>query len=320
MAILKEIEVANHAIELQEVVDSPVKLAQGSIYYHQQEDRYLVLKDNCIESQKGDGSKPPEYNNLLLRSLAISAPHRTICTILSGTGTDAVDGAIELTRAGGCILVQQPSTARYDSLSLAAIAALGNKCKVLTPAHMPGQIERQLKSIAETRFVIDDIALFGRAEGQNIKLLAQETLFNSYEHTCFLLNKYGEVKQLSGSLPLFIIPDAITTNSSIWEITESLLHPTIRTAMESAAATGQKVNSSMSMFVIHNRLHFVRIVCMPLDWVSPDGQQYLLIIESLQPEELNKLEPDWQRTNATHVVKYAAAIQPGELPVNYTKR
>lgn len=61
--------------------------------------------------------------DMLLRSVARSFGHHAIAVVLTGMGSDAAAGALELHRADGRVLVQSESTAEHPDMPRAAIAA-----------------------------------------------------------------------------------------------------------------------------------------------------------------------------------------------------
>ncbi|MBI2831279.1 MAG: PAS domain-containing protein [Chloroflexi bacterium] len=63
-------------------------------------------------------SRPGLAHNidLFFRSLAVDEKERSICIVLSGTGTDGVIGARAVKAEGGMVMVQDPDTARYDGM------------------------------------------------------------------------------------------------------------------------------------------------------------------------------------------------------------
>ena len=61
--------------------------------------------------------------DLFFRSLAEDLKSRSICIVLSGTGTDGALGAKAVKAEMGMVMVQDPDTARYDGMPRAAVAA-----------------------------------------------------------------------------------------------------------------------------------------------------------------------------------------------------
>lgn len=72
----------------------------------------------------------------LFESLARHRGARAICIVLSGSGRDGTEGLKEVKDEGGCVLVQEPSSARFDSMPASAIAA-NLADHVLVPEDMP---------------------------------------------------------------------------------------------------------------------------------------------------------------------------------------
>lgn len=74
-----------------------------------------------------------------LYTLAKEKKEKAIAIILSGTGTDGTRGIEAIKAAGGMVIVQDPSTARFDGMPNSAIAS-GNADVVLPPAAMPAEM------------------------------------------------------------------------------------------------------------------------------------------------------------------------------------
>ncbi|WP_075213941.1 chemotaxis protein CheB [Mongoliimonas terrestris] len=77
----------------------------------------------------------------LFQSMATQRRTRAICIVLSGSGSDGTEGLKEINAEGGCVLVQDPSTARFDSMPRSAIEA-GLADHVLAPEDMPDVLMR----------------------------------------------------------------------------------------------------------------------------------------------------------------------------------
>jgi len=76
-----------------------------------------------------------------LRSLAADQGEAACGIILSGTGSDGALGLRAIAGAGGLCLVQEPTTAKFDGMPNAAIAA-GYPTQVLPVEQMPGALQR----------------------------------------------------------------------------------------------------------------------------------------------------------------------------------
>jgi len=99
------------------------------------EDGYLRL----TEPAERRGARYPI--DRLFESLASHRRGRAICIVLSGSGSDGTEGLKEVKAQGGCVLVQAPSTARFDDMPRSAIAA-NLADHVLAPEEMPAMLMR----------------------------------------------------------------------------------------------------------------------------------------------------------------------------------
>ncbi|HYN43319.1 MAG TPA: chemotaxis protein CheB, partial [Thermoanaerobaculia bacterium] len=77
--------------------------------------------------------------DFFFRSLAVDRQERSVGVVLSGMGADGTLGLRAIKEAGGLVLVQEPSTAKFDSMPRSAIAA--GVADVVAPiADLPGKI------------------------------------------------------------------------------------------------------------------------------------------------------------------------------------
>ena len=77
--------------------------------------------------------------NILFSSLARTQGERAIVVVLSGMGSDGTLGLQAVKTMGGLILVQQPETAQFDAMPIAAIAS-GCADIIAPPSALPGHI------------------------------------------------------------------------------------------------------------------------------------------------------------------------------------
>ena len=90
-------------------------------------------------------SRPRQHTHLpideLLISLSGDAPERAVAVILSGAGTDGARGVQSVKARGGTVFVQDPTTAEYPDMPLAAINT-GQTDGVFPPESIAGEILR----------------------------------------------------------------------------------------------------------------------------------------------------------------------------------
>ncbi len=114
---------------------------------------YVIAPDSSLTVENGRLrlTEPPERRghrypvDRLFASLALHRGERAICIVLSGTGSDGTEGLKEVKAHGGCVLVQDPATARFDMMPHSAIAAdLADR--ILAPEQMADAILRYVRN------------------------------------------------------------------------------------------------------------------------------------------------------------------------------
>ena len=97
---------------------------QANHFYITPPNRDIEIRDGRVRlSEARSGPMPKPDINRFFHSLAHDRGARCIGVILSGTGTDGAAGMIEIKAAGGITLAQDPQSAKYDGMPLAAIHA-----------------------------------------------------------------------------------------------------------------------------------------------------------------------------------------------------
>ena len=109
---------------------------------------YLCPPAREVRIEKGSfrvTSRPRQHTHLpideLLISLSEDAPERAIAVILSGAGTDGARGVQALRTQGGTVFIQDPATAEYPDMPLAAINT-GQTDGVFPPESIAAEILR----------------------------------------------------------------------------------------------------------------------------------------------------------------------------------
>lgn len=90
-------------------------------------------------ADKGTQKAPNTAIDTFLFTLAKDKKEKAIAIILSGTGTDGTKGIEMVKECGGMVIVQEPSTAKFDGMPNSAITS-GNADFILPPAKMHTEI------------------------------------------------------------------------------------------------------------------------------------------------------------------------------------
>ena len=112
-------------------------------------EQYSALKELTIEQNRFKLTDKTNLNrsqtiDTFFTSLAQDKKQRAIGVILSGTGTDGTKGVEAIKKEGGLVLVQDPTTARFDGMPRSAINS-GYTDYILPPELMSAEILDYIK-------------------------------------------------------------------------------------------------------------------------------------------------------------------------------
>jgi two-component system CheB/CheR fusion protein len=116
-----------------------VSLAPNTVYLIPPK-KVLAVRGGALQlSERGTGLTLPV--DVLFRSLAEDLGERAAGVVLSGTGSDGMRGVRALHEAGGLVVVQEPSTAKFDGMPRAAMS-VGIADYVLPVSEIPEYLRR----------------------------------------------------------------------------------------------------------------------------------------------------------------------------------
>jgi two-component system CheB/CheR fusion protein len=130
--------------------------------------------------------------DFFLRSLADDRQNRSIGVILSGMGSDGTAGVRAIKKNGGLVLVQEPTSAKFDSMPRSAIAA-GMADLVAPVESLPGQIVDFLRNtivITKSEILLEEkdqsalekiLILLRSRTGQDFSLYKKNTVYRRIE-------------------------------------------------------------------------------------------------------------------------------------------
>jgi two-component system CheB/CheR fusion protein len=96
-------------------VTESMKLQPGRVYVVPS-NQHAVIRDGQVGLEGDHGDRPRPSIDLLLSTAARSYGERLIAVILTGSGSDGAEGAVEVKEAGGCVVIQNPRTAAHPSM------------------------------------------------------------------------------------------------------------------------------------------------------------------------------------------------------------
>ncbi len=112
---LGEILERRSTLPVQTILDQEA-LQPGRVYVVPA-DKHVAIADGHLRLRENmDGVRPKPSINLLFSSAADTYGEGLIAVILTGAGSDGAAGALEVKKAGGTVVIQNPATASYPSM------------------------------------------------------------------------------------------------------------------------------------------------------------------------------------------------------------
>ncbi len=102
--------------------------------------KYMGIAEGRLFMLDKEGKVPPHMTvDAFFTSLAAERGSKSIGVVLSGVGTDGSKGAVAIENAGGTVMVQEPSNARFDGMPNATLA-ISNTRFILPAGALPSAI------------------------------------------------------------------------------------------------------------------------------------------------------------------------------------
>jgi two-component system CheB/CheR fusion protein len=130
-------------LQVIEVTDN-IKIESNKVYLIPSSNFMVIKNGRLILTDKKDKTPPHMTIDYFFTSLANELREKAIGIILSGSGHDGSKGVAAIKKAGGIVMVQDPATAHFNQMPLAAIAT-GCADSILPPEAMPRVIEDYVK-------------------------------------------------------------------------------------------------------------------------------------------------------------------------------
>lgn len=131
-------------------VTKPTKLDANHVYVLP-EGKMMTIKNGTLQLR--DRNKDEIVNravDIFFKSLAADCKERAIGIILSGTGSDGLEGAKAIEDAGGIILVQDPSTTQFNGMP-SQIVNKNHPTLILPPTELAESLNYHLAQLAEEK-------------------------------------------------------------------------------------------------------------------------------------------------------------------------
>lgn len=152
-SMMAQILARHSKLEVMEV-NHNMKVESNKVYLIPSANFMTIKNGTLLLSDKKDKQKPYMTIDHFFTSLAEERGDKAIGVILSGTGNDGSKGIEAIKESGGIVIVQDPASANYNEMPMAAIAT-GCSDMVLSPEAMPKVIEDYVND-GVLKLLVDD--------------------------------------------------------------------------------------------------------------------------------------------------------------------
>ncbi|MBD0368419.1 MAG: chemotaxis protein, partial [Flavisolibacter sp.] len=142
-SLLVELVAKHTSMQVQEAQHGTV-VEKNCIYVIPNNKLLTIVNGHLQLIKKKQDKQPNTAIDVFLKSLAEDQGSKAIAVVLSGTGTDGTRGVEAIQQHGGIVLVQDPTSAKFDGMPNSAIAA-GFADFILSPEAMPEEIINYVK-------------------------------------------------------------------------------------------------------------------------------------------------------------------------------
>ncbi|MBK6263913.1 PAS domain S-box protein [Marivirga sp. S37H4] len=115
--------------------------------------------------------------------------------------------------------------------------------------------------------------------------IAKETLYYKYGHPFVIINEQAEIKEVNGSLRLYLEISQGTMNANLTKMVNTELVTSIKILLAQVRKTNVPHTSQVIKFTLYEMDHYVKLKIMPLIYSVNDSRYYLVIFEKIQPGE-----------------------------------
>lgn len=181
-SMMSELLTRHSPLEIRHISDG-MAVEANKIYLNPAR-KLLTLSNGCLYLSNAEARELNLPINFFFRSLAEQLGIDAIGVVLSGTGTDGAQGALAIQQAGRTVFVQEPASARFDSMPRAVIEEAPSTAYG-RPSEIPSLIQRVIAGEKIEQLQIEEFKSLGEPISTVIHLLQERYLadFNYYKQS-----------------------------------------------------------------------------------------------------------------------------------------
>ena len=124
-----------------------------------------------------------------------------------------------------------------------------------------------------------------KVRNMSIVDVAKETLYYKFEHPFVIVNGQSEIKEVHGSLRLYLEIGQGTMNANLHKMANPELVTVLKALQAQVKKTGVPHLSHVVKFNLYDNDHYVRIRIAPLIYMVGEQQYYLVMFQKVEPSE-----------------------------------
>lgn len=257
-------------------------LCKKTIYIAPPNFNIAVSDKRICLTKPGKGQKEQSFNDFF-KSIAEEAKEKAIAVVLSGSGKDGAEGIKEVKANGGFAIAQEPGTATFSMMPLAAIET-DMVDEVLAPERIGDEIKVIIYEAQKKETLT---AFFPSQTADSLNSLVKDALSDAFAHPYVVLNYAADIIRVNGDLsPYFTLSEGNNSGGILRTINREL-QLELKTLINAVKKNGQTCASQLLQFSFSNLKHFVRLVVKPLSGLEKGNGLLIVIFEKQDHEVLN---------------------------------
>ncbi len=277
------------------------------------EGRLQLIEPTAPRGQR----RPIDY---FFGTLAQDQGEKAICIILSGTGSDGSVGLKAIKSEGGMVIVQDPTTAKYDGMPRSAIDT-GLVDYILPPDKMPEQlikyakmsrvrpVEKRADVTHKDSDLLDKILVLGSHTGHDF------SFYNRYAPPCVIINQTYDILYIHGSTGKYLEPAPGEPTLNVLAMAREGLRTQLQFAIRKCLSQRTDVVVDNVRIKVNGNHQFINLFVKPVYLPINEQNLVMILFEDIKPPE--GVKQIRGRTKETK--KRRSEIQELRQELKYTK-
>ncbi|MDX1461729.1 MAG: CheR family methyltransferase [Marinirhabdus sp.] len=174
------------------------------------------------------------------------------------------------------------------SESVSAVQDLFSKSdshKIFFKAEASLGYDLRFSRFKQNKAIYDRVDKQSRNRNMSLVDAAKETLYYKYRHPFVIVNEQAEIKEVHGSLRMYLEIGQGTMNANLYKMANQELVTVLKAVHAQVKKTGVQHQSHIVKFNLYGNDHYVQIRIVPFIYEIKEAQYFLVIFEKIEPSE-----------------------------------